>query len=251
MTIGVFDSGVGGLWILRNLRQTIPGHNYIYLADQAHVPYGQRTIEEIRDFSDKITQFLINKGCQIIVIACNTASAASLLYLREKYPAIIFVGMEPAIKPATEITKTKKVGVLATPATFQGALYNSVVERFAHDVEIYKDTCPGLVEQIEKREFNTRETKDILEKALRPMLEKNIDTIVLGCTHYPFVISLIKEIIGERIKIIDPTGAIVHRVDELAGEQSSQGSFEVYTTGNTKDLESFLGENIKVEQIKI
>jgi glutamate racemase len=131
--------------------------------------------------------------------------------------------MEPAIKPATEITKTKKVGVLATPATFLGALYNSVVERFAHDVEIYKDTCPGLVEQIEKREFDSKETKDILEKALRPMLEKNIDTIVLGCTHYPFVISLIKEIVGEEIKIIDPTGAIVHRVDELAGEQSSPG----------------------------
>lgn len=251
MTIGVFDSGVGGLWILRNLRQTMPLHNYIYLADQAHVPYGQRTIEEIRDFSENITEFLINEGCQIIVIACNTASAAALFYLREKYPDIIFVGMEPAIKPATEITKTKKVGVLATPATFQGALYNSVVERFAHDVEIYKDTCPGLVEQIEKREFNSKETKNILEKALSPMLEKNIDTIVLGCTHYPFVLSLIKEIVGEEIKIIDPTGAIVHRVKELAGDNATEGTLGIYTTGSTKDLELFLDENIKIDQIKI
>jgi len=248
INIGVFDSGVGGLWILKHLQEELPGCNYIFFGDQAHVPYGTRQMKEIRSFSEDITKFLIEKDCKIIVIACNTASAASLSYLREKFPEIIFVGMEPAIKPAAEKTQTKKVGVLATPATFQGQLYNSVVEKFAQGVEIFKDTCPGLVSQIEKGDLSSKETRAILEKALLPMIEKNIDTVVLGCTHYPFVIPLIKEIVGEKVNVIDPTSAIVHQVLRLLIEHQlfdeaildKHGKINIFTSGNINDMNPIL-----------
>jgi len=250
MNIGVFDSGVGGLWILKHLQDELPGYNYVYFGDQGHVPYGSRSMEEIRSFSEEITKFLIKKECRVIVIACNTASAASLSYLREKFPDIIFVGMEPAIKKASEITRTKKVGVLATPATFQGELYNSVVEKFAKGVEIYKDTCPGLVGQIEKDELSSSKTKKILEDALLPMLEKGIDTVVLGCTHYPFVVPLIKEITGGNVNVVDPTSAIVQRVSNLLNdnnlnEESSNNKIDIFTTGDVNSMDPILSELFK------
>ena len=257
--IGVFDSGVGGLWILKHLQQEIPSYNYVFFGDQKHVPYGGRSLEEVKYFSLEITKFLISKNCKIIVIACNTASAASLKYLREKFPDVLFVGMEPAIKPAVELTHTMKVGVLATGATFQGELYNSVVERFAQDVEIFKDTCPGLVDQIEKGEFDSNKTRGILERALRPMLEKNIDTVVLGCTHYPFVVPLIKEIIGDNINVIDPTEAIVHQVMYLLIKNSLISKFvgekqiEIFTSGSIENIKNILpklfDKNIYVKRI--
>lgn len=258
--MGVFDSGVGGLWILKHLQEKLPQYNYVFFGDQGHVPYGKRPLEEIRSFSEEITKFLINKNCKVIVIACNTASAASLKYLRNKFPEILFVGMEPAIKPAAEITHTKKVGVLATAATFQGELYNSVVEKFAHDVEIFKNTCPGLVTQIEKGDLDGIETYNILDKALKQMLEKNIDTVVLGCTHYPFVIPLIKEIVGEKVNVIDPTSAIVNQVAHILNENNlsdgSQniGKIDIFTSSNEKDIKVILSKllfngNISVRKI--
>jgi glutamate racemase len=259
INIGVFDSGVGGLWILKHLQDQLPDNNYIFFGDQGHVPYGGRQMEEIRNFSEEITKFLINNNCKIIVIACNTASAASLLYLRGEFPEVLFVGMEPAVKPAVEITHTGKVGILATPATFQGELYNSVVERFAKDVEIFKDTCSGLVEQIEKGELESKETRNILEKALLPMLEKNIDTVVLGCTHYPFVIPQIKEIVGSGVSVIDPTEAIVRQVARLLNENNLVNEFinnsniEIYTSGDVNKMELILSklfnENIEIKKI--
>src|SRR5512145_1661037 len=170
--IGIFDSGVGGISVLRAIREQMPEESVIYFGDQRHIPYGPRPMEQIRDFSEAITRFLIEKGAKIIVVACNTASAAALKYLRETFPEIQFVGMEPAVKPAAEKTQTGKVGVLATPATFQGALYASVVERFANGVELFQDTCPGLVQQIEQGNLNGKEPRRILENALRPMLAK-------------------------------------------------------------------------------
>lgn len=257
--IGVFDSGVGGLWILKHLQAKLPEYNYIFFADQGHVPYGGRQMEEIKSFSKEISRFLINKNCQIIVIACNTASAASLKYLREKFPEVFFIGMEPAIKPAVEITHTGRVGVLATPATFQGELYNSVVERFAQDVEIFKDNCPGLVEQIEKGELEDPETRSILEKAILPMLEKNIDTIVLGCTHYPFVIPLIKEIVGEGVNVIDPTSAIVRRVTQILNEnnlssgENGDKQMEIFTSSEIDKMKPILSKlftkNLEIKNI--
>src|SRR3970282_957787 len=153
----------------------MPEEPIIYFGDQGHVPYGSRSMEQIQTFSEAITKFLLAQDAKIIVVACNTASAAALKYLREKFPDIQFVGMEPAVKPAAETTQTGKVGVLATPATFQGALYASVVERFANGVELFQNTCNGLVQQIEQGNLNGAKTRKILEDALLPMLEKNID----------------------------------------------------------------------------
>jgi glutamate racemase len=181
-------------------------------------------------------------GAKIIVVACNTASAVALINLRESFPEIPFVGMEPAIKPAAENTKSGVVGVLATPATFQGGLYVSVVERFAENVTLLKSTCPGLVQQIEKGELEDQKTRAILESALHPMLEKGIDTIVLGCTHYPFVIPLIREIVGPGIRIIDPAPAVARQVKRvldfhgIRGVGKKPGPPQLFTSG---DLISF------------
>src|SRR6266542_5702381 len=161
--IGIFDSGVGGLSVLRAICSQMPEESVIYFGDQGHIPYGSRPMEQIRNFSEAITKFLLEKNAKIIVVACNTASAAALKHLREKFPDVQFVGMEPAVKPAAEHTQTGKVGVLATPATFQGALYASVVERFANGVELLQNTCPGLVQQIEQGNLNGDVARQILE----------------------------------------------------------------------------------------
>lgn len=240
--IGVFDSGVGGLSVLRAIREQMPEEPVIYLADQAHVPYGPRPLERVRAFSEGITRYLLARGAKLIVVACNTASAAALHFLRERFPEVPFVGMEPAVKPAAEHTRSGVVGVLATPATFQGALYASVVERFAAGVTVLQDTCPGLVTQIEKGDLESAETRAILAEALGPMLAKGIDTVVLGCTHYPFVIPLIESICGEGVRVIDPAPAVARQVRRVleaaltklpAGDPAMTG---YYTTGREESF---------------
>lgn len=236
--IGIFDSGVGGLSVLRALRQELPHEPVIYMADQAHVPYGPRPLEEVQQFSGEITRFLLAQGAKLIIVACNAASAAALHWLRQQFPQVSFVGMEPAVKPAAETSQTRRVGVLATPATFQGKLYASVVERFAHDVVLYQDTCQGLVAQIEAGALNQPQTRAILEKVLQPMLEKNIDTVVLGCTHYPFVIPLIQSITGPNVRIIDPAPAVAHQAARLlqahglADPGPEPGPVKFFTSGD-------------------
>ncbi|HNJ15188.1 MAG TPA: aspartate/glutamate racemase family protein, partial [Anaerolineales bacterium] len=203
---------------------------------------------QIQSFSAGITRFLLDHDSKLIVVACNTASAAALTYLRESFPGVSFVGMEPAVKPAAETTKTGRVGVLATPATFQGALYASVVERFGAGVELFQHTCPGLVSQIEKGELDSAATRAILEDALHPMLEKNIDTVVLGCTHYPFVIPLIQEVVGgaERVRVIDPAPSVAKqakRLLEAAGMKNPSGrraSIRFFTSGDVESMKSML-----------
>ena len=256
--IGIFDSGVGGLSVLRAIRGQLPGENIVFFGDQQHVPYGPRPLQQVRDFSEAITRFLLGLGAKLIVVACNTASAAALHDLRRAFPDIPFVGMEPAVKPAAETTRTGVVGVLATPATFQGALYASVVERFANGVTLLQDTCPGLVQQIEKGELDSDATRKILERSLRPMMEKNIDTVVLGCTHYPFVIPLIQQITGPDVRVIDPAPAVARQVGRLldaAGlrQTSSQpGEVRMFTSGDIGSLQlllpRLLGESGSVEK---
>jgi glutamate racemase len=248
--IGVFDSGVGGLTVLNAIWDELPDESIIYLADQVHVPYGQRPLEEVRRFSENITIFLLEKGVKLVVVACNTASAAALHWLRYRFPDMSFVGMEPAIKPAAEGTQTGVVGVLATPATFQGELYTSVVERFAGGVRILQHTCPGLVNHIENGDLESRQTRQILEDAIQPMLCEGIDTIVLGCTHYPFVIPLIKKIAGPKVRVINPAPAIarqVRRVLEgrhcLAGPlplHSKQARTQFFTTGALDEFQALI-----------
>lgn len=253
--IGIFDSGIGGLTVLRAIHQRMPDEPLLYLADQAHVPYGPRPLEEVRHFSEAITRYLLDQDARLIVVACNTASAAALKYLRSVFPDVCFVGMEPAVKPAAEHTQSGVVGVLATPATFQGELYASVVERFGQGVRLLQHTCPGLVTQIENGELESRETRRILEEALKPMLDQGIDTVVLGCTHYPFVIPLIQEITGPGVRVIDPAPAVARQVQRLlvAGNllemdsamrkelpQNPQQLLQFITTGDPDRLQSML-----------
>lgn len=258
--IGVFDSGVGGLSVLRTIRDLLPNQSMIYLADQAHVPYGTRSLEEVRQFSTGITRFLINQGTKLIVVACNTASVASLKSLREEFPDIPFVGMEPAVKPAAEQTHSRVVGVLATYATFQGAMYASVVERFAQGVTILQDHCPGLVAEIEKGNLTGKKTEQILRRALEPMLQKSVDTVVMGCTHYPFVIPLIQKITGPEVRVIDPAPSIARQVQRLLESHnlltagSSRKNIRFLTSGDaeqfTKSLPYFSFESTDVEKVE-
>jgi glutamate racemase len=261
--IGVFDSGVGGLSVLKALRRQLPAEPLLFFADQAHVPYGPRPLEQVRAFAFGITQFLIERGAKLIVLACNAASAAALHDLRQAFPTVPFVGMEPAVKPAAELTTSGVVGVLATPATFQGALYASVIERFAQGVTVLQDTCPGLVAQIEAGDCSGPVTRHILEQALKPMLAQGIDTVVLGCTHYPFVIPLIELIVGPGVRVIDPAPAVARQAGRLLAAYSlgvpaapsSAGftaSLRVFTSGDPQRLAALLprllGESVPVEQ---
>jgi glutamate racemase len=257
--IGIFDSGVGGLSVLHSLRQLLPAEPLLYLADQAHVPYGPRPLEQVRFFSEQITRYLLGEGAKLIVVACNAASAAALQHLRQVFPEIPFVGMEPAVKPAAEQTRSGVVGVLATPATFQGALYASVVERFANGVNLLQSTCPGLVQQIEAGDLDGPVTHGILEGALRPMLAQGIDTVVLGCTHYPFVIPLIEQIVGAGVRVIDPAPAVARQVARLLDERGLRqkgkkpSAVRFVTTGDIRAMDDALtrliGERGKVEGV--
>lgn len=253
--IGIFDSGVGGLSVLRQIRVQLPHENLIFFADQGHVPYGPRLLEQVQAFSEAITRFLLEQGSKLIVVACNAASAAALYHLRETFPTVPFVGMEPAVKPAAEQTQSGVVGVLATPATFQGELYASVLERFASGVTVMQDTCPGLVSQIEKGELDSPATRTILENALKPMLAHGIDRVVMGCTHYPFVIPLIEAIVGPQVKVIDPAPAVARQVGRvlaargLQTAQTKPGQVRYLTSGNPEKLAELLPRLLGVQEV--
>jgi glutamate racemase len=237
--IGIFDSGVGGLSVWREIVRQLPRENTVYFADQIHIPYGPRSLQEIRSFSEAITRFLLDQGCKLIVVACNAASAAALKQLRATFPDVPFVGMEPAVKPAAEMTHTGVVGVLATPATFQGELFASVVERFANGVRLINQICPGLVEQIEAGRLNTPDTLAMLDRFLQPIRAAHADTIVLGCTHYPFVIDAIRQL-ALGVNVIDPAPAVARQVDRVLKERAWQCDEErsgehVFITSSDRD----------------
>ncbi len=243
--IGVFDSGIGGLSVFGEILRLLPGETHYYLADQAHVPYGLRTLEQIREFSGQITRFLINRGVKIIVIACNTMSAAALYYLREKFPDIFFVGMEPAIKPSIEKTRSGIIGVIATQATFQGKPYEKLLKKYAGDAEVVHQSCPGLVEKVEAGSIDTAETRFLLKQYLSPMIEKKIDQLVLGCTHYHYLKSIIQEIMGESVSIIDPALPVakqtvsvlrLYRNEKVLSEQTEQKRHQFFTSGNINNF---------------
>ena len=244
--IGIFDSGIGGLTVTNAMQQALPTERLLYFADTVHIPYGQRSLEEVRQFSTAITRVLIAADCKLIVIACNTASAAALAHLRAHFPTVAFVGMEPAVKPAVEQTLSGVVGVIATTATFQSAVYASVVGRFAKDVEVIHQPCPGLVQQIEAGELETDHTEKMLRGWLEPMLAKNIDALVLGCTHYPFVRPLIERILGPSVRIIDPAPAVAKQVDRILEQRALNapakqvGGLVAYTSGATEQFTALL-----------
>jgi glutamate racemase len=216
--IGIFDSGIGGLTVAQAIQQALPHERLLYFGDNANIPYGAKTNDEILRLSRGITHALLEQDCKLIVIACNTASAAALKPLRAELPQVTFVGMEPAVKPAVEHTRTGVVGVIATVATVQGEVFTSIVERFAQDVKVIKQACPGLVLQIEAGEYDTPKTEAMLRGWLEPMVADGIDALVLGCTHYPFVRPLIERIVGPQVRVIDPAPAIARRVEYVLRE---------------------------------
>jgi glutamate racemase len=213
--VGVFDSGVGGLSVWREIVRALPHESTVYVADQAHLPYGARPADEIRGFAEDITTRLLGLGCKAVVVACNTASAAALKALRERHPEVAFVGMEPAIKPAALRSQSKVVGVMATPGTLQGRMFALAVERFAAGITLVNQPCPGLVERIEAGELDAPATEALLRELLAPMLKAGADTIVLACTHYPFVAPQVRRIAGDGVHVIDPAPAVTRQLARL------------------------------------
>lgn len=222
MKVGVFDSGLGGLTVVSSIQKVFKGAELFYIADTAYAPYGEKTSEQILARSLNITTYLLeNHNIEALIVACNTATSAAINQLREKFPSLIVIGTEPGIKPAIINTQTSNIGVLATPATLKGEKYQFLVNELSSTkkVKLFEQACIGLVEQIEKGEINTKETFDMLEKWLRPMKEKNVDTIVLGCTHYPLVDDIIRQIMGNDITLIETGDAIANRLKLLSEEK--------------------------------
>ena len=222
MKIGVFDSGLGGLTVLSSIQKIFKGAELFYIADTAYAPYGEKTSEEILNRCDYITTYLLeNHGIEALIVACNTATSAAIKHLRGKFPFLIVIGTEPGVKPAILNTKTLNIGILATPRTLKGDKYQLLVNELSSikEVKLYEQACTGLVEQIEKGEIDTKKTFDMLEKWLIPMKNNNVDTIVLGCTHYPLVDDIIKRIMGNEITLIETGDAIANRLKILSEQK--------------------------------
>jgi glutamate racemase len=249
--IGVFDSGVGGLSVLREIRSLIPRADVVYIADQARAPYGERSLDEVRHFADEIATRLISLGATTVVVACNTASAAALRQLREHHHGVHFVGMEPAVKPAAAATRSGVIGVLATPATFQARVVAALVDRFAADVRVIPRPCPGLADLVE----DGGPSEATLRRHIDPLLEAGADTLVLGCTHYAFLAQAIAEMAGPGVTVIDPAPAVARQVARVAKDVDGRGSTVYLTTGDPKRFASqvlrLLGEEIKTGKIDL
>lgn len=217
--IGVFDSGVGGLSVLRHICAQLPGESIIYVADSAHAPYGDKSPAAIRARADALSDFLLEAGAKAIVVACNTATAAAVAHLRARLTVPI-IGMEPAVKPAVAATRNRVVGVLATTGTLKSAQFAALLDTFAAGVEIVARAGHGLVECVERGELDTPATRALLEQHLAPLIARGADTLVLGCTHYPYLRASIEAIVGDSMAIID-TGEAVAR--QLARQLEQQG----------------------------
>ncbi|OGS97048.1 MAG: glutamate racemase [Gallionellales bacterium RIFCSPLOWO2_02_FULL_57_47] len=209
--IGVFDSGVGGLSVLREIRRELPGEDLLYVADSGHAPYGDKSSDMIETRSIAIVEFLLSRHAKAIVVACNTATGAAVEALRARFPVPI-IAMEPAVKPAAASTKSGVIGVLATSGTLSSSNFAKLHERFGAEVDILVQACPGLVEQVEAGDLSGDKTRALIEKYLVPLLAQQADTLVLGCTHYPFLAPLIQEIAGPAVAIIDPAAAIAREL---------------------------------------
>jgi glutamate racemase len=242
LPIALFDSGAGGLSVWREVAALLPNESTIYLADHAHVPYGLRPAAEIEALTHAAVAWLLAQGAKLVVIACNTASAAALASLRQRWPGIPIVGMEPAVKPASERTRSGKVAVMATPGTLQAGRFSSLVERYAGGVEVYTQVCPGLVEHVEAGELDGPALESTLHGYLDPLVAAGVDHLVLGCTHYPFLVPVIRRVVGEEITILDPAPAVARQVqrllqtDDCLANGAEQPTHRFYTTGPSEQL---------------
>lgn len=252
-SIGVFDSGVGGTSIWKEISNLLPFEDTIYLADSKNAPYGEKSEERILQLSIKNTELLLSKGCKLIVVACNTATTNAIAYLRKNYE-VPFIGIEPAIKPAALQSQSKKVGVLATKGTLSSNLFHSTSENHANGIQVLEQEGTGLVPLIEQGEIDSEETRELLFKYLKPMLDEGIDHLVLGCTHYPYLIPVLNEILPENVKIIDSGEAVAKQTKvileqhNLSSPSKEKGKHQFYTNADVAILESFLkGEQSNFE----
>ena len=243
--IGIMDSGVGGLSVFREISRVLPGERYIYYADNAHCPYGEKSPEFIRSRLKEITGFFISRGADAVVLACNTATAAAIECLRKEYD-IPFVGMEPAVKPAALGTKTGVIGVLATAGTLKGSKYLNTKGRFEDHVKIVERVGRGFVELVEAGKLTGPEAESIVKSALEPLLAEGADRIVLGCTHYPFLLETLRKVAAELthldVQFIDPAPAVANRlVQVLSSEKKGrgQGRTELFASGEDAKLKEF------------
>lgn len=252
--VGVFDSGVGGLSLLKNIREQLPGEDLIYIADSGFAPYGNRSKEYIENRCLTLSDFLLEKNVKAIVVACNTATAAAISKMRSIYTVPV-VGMEPGVKPAISLTKTGTIGILATTETLKSEKFQNLVNRFCHECEIVTRDCPGLVEQVEKMDLSGSSTLEMVKKYLSALLEKGADTIVLGCTHYLFLTPLIEKITGPDIRVIDTGTAVAReltrrlRESGILAENSRTGTEQFWTSGIPENIQAVIERlwNAKVE----
>ena len=239
-TVGVFDSGSGGLSVLREIRKILPRERFIYYSDNAHCPYGEKSPEYIIDRGRAITDVLLSKGVDAIVVACNTATAAAIATLRAEY-SVPFVGMEPAIKPAALGTRTGVVGVLATAGTLKASKYLNIRGKFSESVRIVERVGRGFVELVESLELDTPHAEQVVRESLQPLLDEGADTIVLGCTHYPFLLPVMRSIAPPDVRFIDPAPAVARRLQVVlsqTGALSGGGpSVELLSSGPPDTLE--------------
>ena len=240
-SIGIFDSGSGGLSVYRELVKLLPGERYLYYSDNAHCPYGEKTVEYIRERAHVITDILLGMGADIIVVACNTATAAAIARLRADYPTVPFIGMEPAVKPAALGTRSGVIGILATAGTLKGSKYLHTRGQYEDDVRIVEHVGEGFVELVENGILDGPEAEATVSRSLRPLLEEGADIIVLGCTHYPFLQPVIERLAGPGVKVIDPAPAVARqtlRVLQEKGIPTGEGSFSIdlYHSGEPESL---------------
>lgn len=248
-TIGIFDSGSGGLSVYRELVKLLPSEHYVYYSDNAHCPYGEKTALYICRRARFITEFLLDKGADIIVVACNTATAAAIATLRSEYPDVPFVGMEPAVKPAALGTRSGVIGVLATAGTLKGSKYLNTRGLYADGVRVVEHVGQGFVELVENGILDGPEAEAIVRASLQPLLDEGADIVVLGCTHYPFLKPVIERIAGPGVQIIDPAPAVARQCLRLLREHNipiGTGPFsvELHTSGDPAALQRIFDFNL-------
>jgi glutamate racemase len=250
--IGIFDSGVGGTSIWKEIQKLLPNENTIYLADSKNAPYGAKTKKEILELSVKNTELLLQENCKLIVVACNTATTNAIDYLRATYE-VPFIGIEPAIKPAALKTKTKKVGILATKGTLSSSLFHSTSKIFAEGITVLEQEGTGLVELIEANKVNSKTTTELLKQYINPMLEQDIDCLVLGCTHYPYLIPALRGLLPQKVTIIDSGEAVARQTNailiknQLLAKKRDNTKHIFLSNSNTEVLKSMVeGANVEV-----